>query len=290
MGEKPVFRKIISFEEAKQLLERMRRHIGYPSGYRDLDNLSGGLAEGGVTLIASRPAMGRTSLVLNIVNRMAQQEEGTILIFSPQMHTDEIIIRLLSIALDLESKRFLDNSISCEDLMDKWVHFYNSRKSRIKIDRDTFLSLDDIWERCCRIPDLRLIVIDPIEAVCQPVDYSAEPIYWGKNKEKPEVIFPSLQKLADNLGVPLLCTACLHRSLEEREDKRPCLDDLNTIGIPTEAVDQVIFLYRDRYYAPDGEEGAQWIVAKAEQGNVGTIWMDWDYDTCRFTERGNNEG
>ena len=96
MSEKAVFRKVIDFDEAKQLIEQMRHDRGYPSGYRDLDKLCGGLVKDGVTLIAARPAVGKTSLVLNIVSRLSKQLDGTILIFSPNLRSREITIRLLT--------------------------------------------------------------------------------------------------------------------------------------------------------------------------------------------------
>ena len=88
MKETGRFRKCINFDEAKQILERMRHDRSYPCGYEDLDNLCGGLVRNGVTLIAARPAMGKTSLALNIVSRLSRQQDGTILIFSPEAWSD----------------------------------------------------------------------------------------------------------------------------------------------------------------------------------------------------------
>lgn len=288
MCEKPVFKKVIDFEETKQLIEQMRHDRGYPSGYKDLDKLCGGLVKDGVTLIAARPAMGKTSLAMNIVSRLSVEQGGTILIFSPQMRSDEITIRLLSIAMDLEPENFLNNKVPPAAIATKFLDFYEAKESSIKIDLDSFVSLDDIWDRCCRIPDLRLVVIDPVNAVCKPIDFPAESAKWDE-KEDIALVFQSLHKLAKNLRVPVICLTHLHRSLERRKNKRPHLGDLKKIGIPTEAVDQVIFLYRDRYYDWEGEDGAELIVAKVVQGDVGTVHLDWDYATRRFTERGKDK-
>ena len=283
MYETPIFRKVIDFDEAQQLLEQMRRDKGFPSGYKDLDKLCGGLVKDGVTLIAARPGMGITSLALNIVSRLSVAQGGTILIFSPQMRSDEITTRLLSIAMDLEAENFLNDKVPPVTVVNKFLDYYTAKKSSIKIDFDSFVSLDDIWERCCKIPDLRLVIIDPVSAVCKPIDFSKDSAKWGE-KEDNVAIFQSLRKMANNLEVPVICLTHLHRSLERRKNKRPHLADLSKIGILAEAVDQVIFLYRDRYYDEDGEEGAELIVAKAAQGNTGTVRLDWNYSTQRFTE------
>ena len=131
MREKPIFKKIIDFEEAKELIEQMRHDRGYPSGYRDLDKLCGGLVKDGVTLIAARPAMGKTSLALNIVSRLSVEQGGTILIFSPQMWSDEITIRLLSIAMNLKPENFLNNKVSPATIAAKFLDYYEAKQVTI---------------------------------------------------------------------------------------------------------------------------------------------------------------
>ena len=284
MNEKTIFKKSISFEEARQLLEQMRRDRGFPSGYPALDQLCGGLVKNGVTLIGARPAMGKTSLVLNIVSRLSKELDGTILIFSPKTWTQGITMQLLSISTNLAAENLLNNQVSPVDIADKFLDYFFAKVSNIQIDSSALLDLEDIQDQCDSIPDLRMVVIDPVNAICKPMDYSAEPGSWGE-KESNEVIFQSLQELAHNLNVPVLCTTYLHRNLEKRPNKRPRLADLKKIGIPAELVDQVIFLYRDQYYDPEGEDGAEWIVAKVAQGEPGTIRLGWDDETKRFDEK-----
>ena len=283
MHEKATFKKVIDFDEAKQIIEQMRRDRGYPCGYEDLDNLCGGLVRNGVTLIAARPAMGKTSLALNIVSRLSRQQDGTILIFSPKVWSDELAIHILSISTGLAPEHFLNNQVPANTVIQKFLDFYTAKESNIKIDVNSFATLDHIWDHCCRIPDLRLVVIDPTEGICKPVNYSDKSAKWDE-PEDPAVVFRSLRELAQHLNVPVLCTAHLHRSLERRQNKRPHLGDLKKIGISKEMADQIIFLYRDRYYDPEGEEGAELIVARVAQGDVGTVRLNWDYATRRFTE------
>ena len=289
MCEKPVFKKVIDFEEAKRLLEQIRRDRGYPSGYKDLDKLCGGLVKDGLTLIAGRPAMGRTSLVLNIVSRLSKQLDGTILIFSPNLRSREITIRLLSIGTGLEASQLLSGCKSAEDLTSNCADFFQSQKSNIQIETLTAPSLENIWWCSCRIPDLQLLVINNIECICKPYEECIPDVPWDENYEPKDKVLDCLKVLAKELRVPVLCTAHLHRSLERRKNKRPRLGDLKKTGYPAELIDQVIFLYRDKYYDPFGEEGAEWIVAKTPQGDVGTVRLDWDDTTGRFLERGKDK-
>ena len=289
MYEKSIFKKVIDFEEAKQLLEQIRQDRGYPSGYKALDNLSGGLVRNGITLIAGRPAMGKTSLVLNIVSRLSRRQDGTILIFSPNMRSNEVTIRFLSIGTALAATDLLDGSLSAEKLADKCTEFFHSRKCSIRIETPTAPSLEDIRWCSFRVPNLRLLVVNNMERICKPYELRDEKIPWDENYESKDKVLRSLKELATELRVPIICTTHLHRSLERRKNKRPRLGDLKKIGIPAELVDQIIFLYRDRYYDPDGEEGAEWIVAKVAQGSVGTVRLDCDYTTGRFWESKKDE-
>ena len=289
MCDKPIFKKIIGFEEVKQLIEQMRWDRGFFSGYKELNELSGGLVRDGVTLIAARPAMGKSSLVLNIVNRLSMRLDGTILIFSPNLQSGEIAMRLISIGTGLEVRELLNGRRSAEELTEKCADFFQSKKCDIQIETLTAPSLENIWWRSCRIPNLRLLVVNNIERICKPFEEREPNMPWDQNYEPKEKVLLSLKTLAKKLSVPIVCTTHLHRSLERRKNKRPRLSDLKKIGIPAELLDQIIFLYRDRYYEPEGEEDAELIVAKVVQGIVGTVRLDWDGGTKRFTERGTDE-
>ena len=284
MCAKSIFRKVINYEEARDLLEQMRQDKRVSSGYEAFDELTGGLIPGGVTLIGSRPAMGRTALVLNIVSRLAQRQPGNILIFSPDLRTREVAVRLLNIGLNLEAGQLLDGSLPKEALAARCADFFLSQQSHIKIDVATSPSLQNILSHSYNIPNLQLLVVDNLEYICQPVDFHAEKIVWDTPREPMDKILMCLKNLAWELDVPVICTAHLHRSLERRKDKRPILADLKKIDIPEELPDQIVFLYRDRYYDPFGEEDAECIVAKNNRGEIGTVRLVWNWEIGSFTD------
>ena len=271
-------------QEVKDLLSQMQ-HMRYASsGYQTLDVLTGGLIRGGVTLIASRPAVGKSSLVLNIVSRLSQQMTGSILIFSPRFQVNEVAGRLLRIGTGLTSCSFFAKTLPSDDIAKKCTDLFNAQLSSIDINQSTFPDLERIRQCCKEIPDLQLLVVDSIERITEPFvswkdSHGTEANYEPKDKS---LVF--LKRLAMDLDIPVICTTCLHRSLERRKNKRPKLSDLTKTDIPAHLVDQILFLYRDQYYDPYGKEGAELIVAKNNNGATGVVELGWDYGTCRFDE------
>ena len=279
--------KITDLQEIKNRVEQMRQKLnfgGTTSGYKSVDELTGGLVRGGVTLIASRPAVGGTSLVLNMVSRLAQMKEGSILIFSPQHSDREMTMRLLEIGTDIPAAWVLDGTLPPAEVTQRCEEFFRLQKSHIKIETFTYPSLSDIQYHSYSCPNLRLLVVDNLAYICKPDDMlsrnSNEDISW----EPMDRILRGLKDLAWELNVPVVCTTYLHRSLENRKNKRPRMSDLKKINLPEELADQIIFLYRDSYYCLGNDEMAECIVAKSNCGKTGTVTLEWNYATGRFCE------
>ena len=271
-------------QKVKDLLSQMRQTRYISSGYQTLDTLSGGLSRGGVTLIASRPAVGKSSLVLNMVSRLSRQMTGSILVFSPRFQEAEVVIRLLRIGTGLASRRFFDRRLPTEEITKNCTDLFNAQLSSIQINSSTFPNLEQIRQCCKYTPNLQLLVVDSIERIVEPLVITKDTLQWKENYEAKEKSLGFLKMLALDLDIPVICTTGLHRSLERRKNKRPKLSDLMKTDVPAHFVDQILFLYRDRYYDPYGQEGAELIVAKNNNGGTGVVELDWDYETCRFDE------
>ena len=252
------------------------------TGYESWDELCGGLKKGELTLLAARPGMGKTSLGLNIVSRLSRRQCGTILIFSPDLPPRDVTVRLLSIGTGLMAETLLSGKFSAAELTEKHREFFHAQKANIKINASTMPSLEDISRACHTIPDLQLVVVNAIERVSKPFELWDNGLPVDKNSEPKDKVLQALKTLAEKLQVPVLCTACLHRSLELRKNKRPRLGDLKKTGIPAEVADQIVFLYRDRYYDYDGHDGAECIIAKSSQGKAGVLALSWEPATGRF--------
>ncbi len=273
-----------SIEEVQKYLQTMRRYIS--TGYQGWDALTGGLARGELTLIGSRPCMGRSCFALGIANFVSKYNSGTVAIVSPQESENEVAVRLLQIGMGTEASKLLDGSMSPEDAAAACRDFLMSRRGKIKNIRPSYLTLAEIqlWGEIHS--DLRLLIVDNIEYIHKPILSIPDD---GKVFKPEQVPMPKLihclKRLAQILDVPVICTAYLHRSLENRKNKRPRLKDLEKINVPIELVDQVVFLYRDGYYYEHSRrDAAECIITKSSNGQTGTVQLQWNRKTGEFKE------
>lgn len=273
-------------QEIKQLLDQMRQNsLKFTStGFKSLDNLAGGLIKGGLTLIGSRPAMGGTSLALNMASKLSQQQAGTILVISRYTHYRDMASRLLTIGLNLEPNQLLDGKMSAYERERRCADFFYSQKGNIIIKWDSYLSLNDIQAFRDRVPDLKLVIVDDLEYICEPFDFTTETLCLNPSYETTDKILKFLKKLASTYDIPVIGTVRVSRNVERRKNKRPRLSDLKKFDASDDTVDQVVFPYRDRYYNFNASERAEIIVAKNNYGKTGTVELDWAWSTGRFDE------
>lgn len=277
---------VTDLQEEKQLLDQMRQDSQKftSTGFQSLDNLMGGLIKGGLTLIGSRPAMGGTALALNIASKLSQQQPGTILVISRYTYDRDMASRLLTIGLNLEPNQLLDGKMSAYEREWRCADFFYSQKGNIKIERDSSLSLNNIRDFCDRVPDLKLVIVDDLEYICEPIDFFAEPICWNPPHEPAGKILMFLKDLASTYDIPVIGTVRVSRNVERRKNKRPKLSDLKKVDASNDAVDQVIFPYRHRYYCVNTAETAEIIVAKNNHGKTGMVELGWNWLTGRLDE------
>lgn len=264
-----------SLQEIAELLEQMRKNKDrLLTGFREFDALTGGLIKGGVTVVGARPAMGKTALALSIADLVSKQMEGTVVIFSPNMCEAGVAVRLLQTGLSIEVGRLLDGSLSAQEAAEACHRFFASRKGKIKINPSTYPSLESIETYCQKIPDLCLVIVENMKYFYKP-DTLAEAVVQEPEPVPMDQSTYALKALAQDLGVPVLCTANVHRRLEHRKNKRPHLRELKWIGLTEETADQIIFLYRDNYYNWQSDNTVECIVAKNTCGNTGTAFLRW---------------
>lgn len=277
---------VTDLQEAKRLLEQMQQNPSRftSSGFQSLDDLMGGLIKGGLTLIGSRPATGGTALALNIASKLSQQQPGTILVISRNTSYRDMASRLLTIGLNLEPNQLLDDKMSAYEREWRCSDFFYSQKGNIQIKQDSFLSLNDIQNFCDRVPDLKLVIIDDLEYICEPIDFLAEPVFWNPPHESADKILKFLKNLASTYDIPVIGTVRVSRNVDRRKNKRPKLLDLKKIDASDDTVDLVIFPYRHSYYCVNATEMAEIIVAKNNHGKTGMVELGWNCLTGRFDE------
>jgi replicative DNA helicase len=261
---------------------------GAPSGlltdWRAVDALTGGLDPGTLTIVAGRPAMGKTAFALHLASSVALRESpgpGAVLFVSLEMTRAELVERLVAQVGRVDSAHLRAGTLDDED----WPRF-TSGTVRLKdaplfIDdsaRMTLLELRARARRQHRTTPLALVVVDYLQLMHAPGRRD-------RNREREIAeISSGLKALAKELQVPVVALSQLNRALEQRQDRRPILADLRESGAIEQDADVVAFVYRDEVYYEDSPDRgvAEIIIAKNRHGRAGRARLAFLAETGRF--------
>ena len=272
-----------TFEHIERLQESAGGITGVPTGFKDLDRMTTGLQKGDLIIVAARPAMGKTSWVLNVAQTAAIEHDTTVAIFSLEMSKEEIVQRILSSVGKVDSMKLRSGQLGAlwQRVVDAAGKMY---KAPIFIDDSPVVSVTDIRAKCRRLKrkaGLGLVVVDYLQLM--------EASNRENRQQEISEITRNLKNLARELNVPIIAVSQLNRSLEAREDKRPRLSDLRESGAIEQDADVVMFIYRHEYYHPEEQEKrgiAEVIVAKHRAGSTGPIEMTFQPEFTRFANLG----
>ena len=276
----PLFSDVLEQIEA---LEAMGSDMtGLATGFADIDRKLAGLQQANLVVIAARPAMGKSSLALNIATNVASQGDP-VAIFSLEMSKEEIVQRILSSVGKVDSMKLRSGQLGAlwQRVVDAAGKMY---KAPIFIDDSPVVSVTDIRAKCRRLKrktGLALVVVDYLQLM--------EASNRENRQQEISEITRNLKNLARELAVPIIAVSQLNRSLEAREDKRPRLSDLRESGAIEQDADVVMFIYRHEYYHPEEQEKrgiAEVIVAKHRAGSTGPIEMTFQPEFTRFANLG----
>lgn len=276
----PLFSEVL--EQIEALEEQGSEVTGLATGFRDLDKKLAGLQNANLVIIAARPAMGKSALMMNIATNVATQGKPVAL-FSLEMSKEEIVQRILSSVGRVDSMKLRSGQLGAlwQRVVDAASRMY---QSPIYIDDSPVVTVTDIRAKCRRLKrkaGLSLVIVDYL----QLMQGSARE---NRQQEIAE-ISRNLKNLARELDVPVIGLSQLNRSLEAREDKRPRLSDLRESGSLEQDADVVMFIYRHEYYHPEDQENkglAEVIVAKHRAGATGTVRMTFLPEFTRFADLG----
>lgn len=258
-------------------------HItGIETGFRDLDFKTAGLQKSDLILIAARPAMGKTSFVLNLIEHIALHASGTIAMFSLEMSKEQIVKRFLSMNSKVDFQKIRTGTLEDED----WVRLVDSVRrignTNFVIDDTSGITASELRTKCRKLKlskGLDLVIIDYLQLM------TGSGKRRGDNRQQ-EIsdISRSLKVMARELNVPVIALSQLSRAVEQRPDKRPMLSDLRESGAIEQDADMVMFLYRDEYYNPDTEDKgvAEVIIAKQRSGPTGKVKLAWISNLTKF--------
>ncbi len=263
------------------------KYIGAKSGFSDLDNVITGLNKSDLIIVAARPAMGKTSFVLNIASNVARyNRDKEVVIFSLEMSKEQLVTRMLSSESLVESEYLMKGNISS----DQWTKLAQGASRladmNIYLDDTAGITVPRMKAKLRRLKNVGLVIIDYLQLMnsSRRIDNRVNEI---------SEITRQLKLMAKELNVPVITLSQLSRSVESRTDKRPILSDLRESGSIEQDADIVTFLYRDGYYNKENPDQtlAECIVAKNRHGETGTVNLRWNGQYTLFlgAERFNNQ-
>ena len=248
---------------------------GLSTGLKDLDKFILGLNKGELILIAARPAMGKTSIALNIAMDVAKNSDKTVAVFSLEMSREQLVSRLLAREASVPSQNMLTGQLS----PDEWRRLASAAQmvsaTDMRIDDNSMLTVADMNAQCRRLSNLGLVVIDYLQLM-----QSAGSGHGWSNESRTQAVSDMsrmLKIMAKELNVPVICLSQLSRANESRQNKRPMLSDLRESGAIEQDADIVLALYRDGYYNKECENPnlAEAIILKNRHGETGTLELMW---------------
>jgi replicative DNA helicase len=269
---------IEAFERIDARLEH-REGVGVPTGFKDLDNLTGGMHDSEFVVLAARPSMGKTALATNIAEYVAIEANVTTLFVSLEMARLELAQRMLCSQGKIDANKFRSGFLSGDDRNKLVEASAKLGKAPLFIDDTPARTITEIAacaRRLKRKQKLGLIVIDYLQLI-QPDD-PRDP-----RQEQVAKMARRLKALARELRIPVLCLAQLNRQVEQgKEGHRPRLSHLRESGAIEQDADVVMFVHREEYYhtreeaIEKGIRGqADIMVAKQRNGPTGDIKLAW---------------
>jgi len=271
-----------SFPKIEQLFEQKRLITGVPTGFVDLDEMTRGFQGGDLVIVAARPSMGKTSLVLNIAQYVATQPDHAVGFFSLEMSKESLFLRLLTAEAQVDGHRLLSGAIGGKDY-GRISHALETLSAmKLFIDDSANVGVLEMRAKSRRLQaehGLSLLVVDYIQLM------SGRGRFENRTLEL-AAISRSLKGLAKELNVPIVVLSQLSRAPEARSDHRPQLSDLRESGALEQDADVVVLIYRDDVYNKDPNSPdagtAELILAKQRNGPTGVVRLAFLREQTRF--------
>lgn len=284
-----------TFERIEQLQAAQGGITGVPSGFHDLDELTGGFQPGDLVILAARPSMGKTSIVVGMALHAAIVKQIPVAIFSLEMSKEQIVQRMLCHEAIVDLSRLLRGRLTDDDYVRLAQAAAHLNTAPIWIDDTGSLSVMEMRAKARRLkadqPNLGLIILDYIQLMG-----SGEGNAENRQQEVSQ-ISRGIKSLAKELGVPIIALSQLSRAPEQRTDHRPQLSDLRESGALEQDADLVMFLYRpERYMTPQEAEEkgvvgkSELIIAKQRNGPTGVVELYFRKESTRFENFTAREG
>jgi replicative DNA helicase len=273
-----------SFDTIEKLHARKELITGVPTGFTDLDEMTSGLQRADLVIVAARPSMGKTSLVLNIAQHVGTKTDMTVGVFSLEMSKEQLFIRMLTGEARIDAHRLRGGFLGERDWGRLSQAIGTLSESKIFIDDTPSIGVLEMRAKCRRLAaehGLDLVIIDYIQLMQGRGRFENRTLELAS-------ISRSLKGLAKELGVPIVVLSQLSRAPESRSDHRPQLSDLRESGALEQDADVVVFIYREDMYADktqpptDAQGVAELIIAKQRNGPTGIVRLAFIREFTRF--------
>ncbi len=277
--------------------------IGVNTGFKGLNRKTNGFGKGDLIVIAARPAMGKTSFVLNITKKAIDRGEG-VAFFSLEMPAEQLMLRMLSTETSIPLQKLRVGDLNDEE----WSRFSDAtnemQKKKLFVDDDGFATIHHVRSKLRKLkaqnPEISMAIIDYLQLMS------------GDSREGRQQVISEisrgLKQLARELDIPILALSQLNRGVESRDNKRPLLSDLRESGSIEQDADIVMFIYRDDVYREaiekekemkakakgdknyknpferKEEEEAEIILSKHRNGPIGTVKLIFQKSYTRFVD------
>jgi replicative DNA helicase len=265
---------------------------GTPSGFSDLDEITGGFQPGNLIIIAARPSMGKSALVTNIAENIAlnKKDPRPVALFSLEMSESELAMRFIASRAKIKGDDLRKGRLKEER---KWKLVLDAaeeyERSPLHLDDSSDISLLEIRAKARRLHSqmkskyggLGLVIVDYLQLLRPDGRVESRVEQVGQMSR-------GLKILARELEVPVIALSQLSRGVESRTDKRPLLSDLRESGQIEQDADLVVFIYRDEYYNPETTDRpgeADLIIAKHRNGGLGEVPLVFQNEFVRFMNR-----
>ena len=277
----PILKEVV--ERVQELYDRDNPSdvTGVATGLVDLDEKTSGLQPSDMIILAGRPAMGKTSLALNIAEHVAVVDKLPVAIFSMEMPGVQLANRFIASLGRIDQQKLRTGRLTDEDWQKLTMAMGRLYEAPLFIDETPGLNPIELRARARRLSrqcgKLGLIVVDYLQLMTSTRE--------GDNRASElSEISRSVKSLAKELHVPIIALSQLNRSLEQRPNKRPIMSDLRESGAIEQDADIIMFIYRDEVYNPDSADKgtAELIIGKHRNGPTGMVRLTFMGECTRF--------
>lgn len=275
-----------TLEKIDNLYKNKGQLTGLSTGFKDLDDMTSGLQNADLVIVAARPSMGKTTLAMNIAENIAldlikKPDAGAVLVFSLEMPSESLVMRMISSLGRVPQQHIRTGKLNDND----WPRITSTiamfSESKLLIDDTPAITPFDVRARARRAArehgGVSLIVIDYLQLMTVPG-------YKDNRVAEISEISRALKAIAKEFNCPVIAGSQLNRSLEQRQDKRPIMSDIRESGAIEQDADLILFIYRDEVYHKDTAEKnhAEIIVGKHRNGPIGAFSLTFNGALSRF--------